>query len=132
MTWLYVALGSAIGGALRYWTVKGVDALAGGPFPWGTLVVNVVGSMVLGVILALFSLEHRWTVTDAQWRQFLVVGVFGGFTTFSTFSVQTLALIQAGAVWHAAANALASVALCVGGAALGWRLGLMVAAATQS
>ncbi|MCB9958086.1 MAG: fluoride efflux transporter CrcB [Rhodospirillaceae bacterium] len=130
MTWLFVAFGSAVGGALRFWSIQWVDSLAEeSSYPWGTLFVNVTGSLLLGVVLGLLSGEHRWTVMEANWRQFLVVGVFGGFTTFSTFSVQTLALIQAGDWGQAALNSVASVVLCVGGAALGWRLGTVVTGA---
>ena len=127
MTWLFVACGSAVGGALRFWSIQWIDSLTEeSSYPWGTLFVNVVGSLLLGLVLGLLTGEHRWTDMEANWRQFLVVGVFGGFTTFSTFSVQTLWLIQAGDWGHAAANCTASVVLCVGGAALGWRLGTAV------
>ena len=126
MTWMYVAFGSAIGGALRYWSIRGVDALVGERFPWGTLFVNITGSLLLGLVLGLLTAEHRWTLAP-HWRQFVVVGVFGGFTTFSTFSMQTVALIQIGAWGSAMANMAGSVLLCVGAAAIGFRGGLALA-----
>lgn len=117
--WLLVAAGSALGGVLRY-----AVALAGGAwlpraFPWGTLGINVVGSFAIGALYVICVTRG----VGADWsRPLLLVGVLGGFTTFSTFSLETLLLIEQGALVRAAAYAASSVVLCVGGAWLGFAL----------
>ena len=90
MNVLYVALGSAIGGVARYCVSL---SLNGGGFPWGTLCVNVVGSLAIG---ALSGFLTHWTGNVAAVRAFAVVGVCGGFTTFSTFSNEAFKMLEAG------------------------------------
>jgi CrcB protein len=114
LPYLWVALGSAIGGVARYW-FTGVGArLMGASFPWGTIVINIVGSLVIGMVAAR-------TPSDAT-RLFVMVGICGGFTTFSAFSLQTLVLLQEGSPGRALANVLLSVLLCVAATWAGWRL----------
>ena len=112
-----VLLGSALGGLARFWL--GLWALAwwGGAFPWGTLLINVLGSAVIGVAAAALPASAN------EARAFLMVGVCGGFTTFSSFSLQALDLLQAGRAAASFAYVAASVLLCIGATAAGWALG---------
>jgi len=115
-------LGGAIGSALRYalstWVTSAASA---GAFPWGTLAVNVIGSFVIGLFMALAEAEGAWWAS-AEVRAFVVVGILGGFTTFSAFSLQTVALFQNGQWLHAAANVLSSIILCLLATAAGFAL----------
>ena len=113
---LAIAGGGAVGAVLRYWISSGVYALIGRGFPYGTLVVNVLGSLVMG-FLYIWLLER--IPGGVAMRAFLLIGLLGAFTTFSTFSVETLNLMEAGQIARAALNTLLSVVLCVGAAALG-------------
>lgn len=117
---LIIALGSALGGVARYWMSGWVAERVGETFPWGTLVVNVVGSALIGA-LAAFGDSARIGL-PSEMRLFLMVGVLGGFTTFSSFSLQTLRLMQDGDWTRAAGNVLLSVAVCLVAVALGYRL----------
>lgn len=110
--YVWVALGGALGSVARYWASTLAVAAFGVTFPWGTLIVNVVGSFVIGVVGAMAAPETRWTVPDDV-RTFVMVGICGGFTTFSSFSLQTYALILEGEVFRAVANTVLSVALCL-------------------
>jgi len=115
-TLFLVALGSALGGAARFLLAGWVGARLGESFPWGTVLVNVLGSALIGALAAqeeMLSLEAR---------QFLMVGVLGGFTTFSSFSLQTLRLAQDGDWVRATGNVLGSVALCLAAVAVGYRV----------
>lgn len=112
LTYALVALGSAIGGTLRYWLAGLVQAAGTGTFPWGTLVVNVTGSAAIGVFATLTATDGRLYV-PSEWRTFFMVGICGGYTTFSSFSLQTLALAQGGEWLAAGLNILGSVALCL-------------------
>jgi CrcB protein len=111
-----IAGGGAIGAVLRYWISTGVYTLIGRGFPYGTLVVNVLGSLIMG-FLYIWLLER--VPGGVAMRAFLLIGLLGAFTTFSTFSVETLNLIEAGQIAKAVLNTLLSVVLCVGAAALG-------------
>jgi CrcB protein len=122
---LWVALGSAIGGALRYWCSGIVALLAGEAFPLGTLVVNVVGSFLIGVVAEVTGPDGRLLMASPA-RQFIMTGLFGGFTTFSSFSLQTLALARDGEWLAAAANIGLSVGLCLLGVWLGFALGTWI------
>jgi fluoride exporter len=103
-----VGLGSAVGGILRYYMGRWVDAWAGGTgFPWGTFVINVSGSFVLGVV-ALLVVERL--PPDYRWAYLLLgTGLCGGFTTFSTFEWETYQLVRDGSYWLALANVAGSV-----------------------
>lgn len=113
---LAIAGGGAIGALLRFWVSSGIYALTGRGFPYGTLVVNVLGSLLMG-FLYVWLLERM--SGDVALRAFLLIGLLGAFTTFSTFSVETLNLIESGHFGRAMLNMLLSVVLCVGAAALG-------------
>ena len=107
-----IALGSAIGGAGRHWVTQLIGARMGELFPWGTLAVNASGSLLIGVLGALSQPNALWNVT-ADARLFLMVGVLGGFSTFSAFSLQTLNLMRDGEGLYAAAYVAASVIVCL-------------------
>ena len=123
MAYLWIALGGALGSAGRYWLSGVVTERAGGTFPWGTLVVNVTGSFVIGLLAALTEPGGRRYLSPSG-RQFLMYGICGGYTTFSSFSLQTLELLRAGDLAKAGANALSSVLLCMVAVWLGYLLGL--------
>ncbi len=112
---LAVALGGAVGAVARYGVAGWVQEAAGSTFPWGTVAVNVTGSFVLGFLLVWFEA----TTAAPEVRAFLAVGIMGSFTTFSTFTYETVALLRDGDVSRAAAYALGSLALGVVAAVLG-------------
>lgn len=119
MMYLWVALGGALGSVARYACSLGAARWFGTAFPWGTLFVNVTGSFVIGLLAALVAADGR-PALGADARAFVLVGVLGGFTTFSSFSLETLSLARGGAVGAAAANVGLSVALCLAGVWLGF------------
>lgn len=112
---LMVGGGGFLGANLRYWLGGWIQSRAGSVFPFGTLAVNVSGSFVLGALLAL-ALRENWS---PGWRLFLGVGVLGGYTTFSTFSQETVALVGDGSHRLALLYVLGNVVLGVLGAWLG-------------
>ena len=120
--WLWVALGGALGSMARFGVAKAVTALTGPKFPWGTLLINIGGSFVIGWFGTLTG--SRGTVSvPPDIRIFVMVGICGGFTTFSSFSLQTLELMQSGELLWAAGYILGSVVLCLLGVWLGTLLG---------
>jgi CrcB protein len=112
ITYLWIAAGSAIGGMSRYGVSRVFTFWFGETFPWGTLACNVTGSLVIGALAALTGPDGRVLVSPDV-RQFLLVGFCGGYTTFSSFSLQTLALVRQGDIIEAGANVLLSVILCL-------------------
>jgi fluoride exporter len=119
MTYLWVAIGGALGSAARYAVSVGTARWLGVTFPWGTLIVNVAGSFAIGLLAALVTADGRPALgSDA--RAFVMVGILGGFTTFSSFSLETLNLARDGALGAAAANVGLSLALCLAGVWLGF------------
>jgi len=127
MLWLAVALGSALGGTARFAVGLLMQRVLGDGFPWGTLLINVLGSFAIGLFGALTQ-PHGAMPASTIVRVFAMVGICGGFTTFSAFSLQTMELLQAGEILPAALYAAGCVALCVGGTFLGYfvatRLGM--------
>ncbi len=121
--YFWIALGSALGGAGRYWCSGFVATHIGETFPWGTLVVNVVGSLLIGLVAALSIPEGRFLIGPTA-RQFLMIGVFGGFTTFSSFSLQVLNLARDGEWLYASAYIGGSLLFCLVGVWLGYGLGV--------
>ncbi len=123
--YLVVALGSALGGAARFGLSGLVARSFGETFPWGTLVVNVIGSFLIGFVATVTGPDGRLLASPAA-RQFWMPGIFGGFTTFSSFSLQTLSLAQEGEWLQAGGNVTGSVVLCLVGVWLGATLGAWV------
>lgn len=113
---LAIAGGGAAGAVARYWVSGRVYQWLGTDFPWGTLVVNVAGSFLIG-LLATVLLERL--PLDVEWRALLIIGFLGAFTTFSTFSWETLALIEQAQYAKAVGNALVSVVACLAATWLG-------------
>lgn len=116
---LAIALGGALGALARFGVGNAVAALFGRVFPWGTLTVNLLGSICIG---ACFLLIVQNEDVRREWESVATVGFLGAFTTFSTFSLETLLLIESGRLLAASGYVAASLALCVGGCALGMRL----------
>ncbi len=110
--YFWVAVGSALGGVGRYWCSGVVARHFGETFPWGTIAVNVVGSFVIGFFATLTAPDGRLFV-GAVPRQFVMTGVLGGYTTFSSFSLQTLNLFAEGEWLKASGNVVLSVVLCL-------------------
>ena len=119
---LAIAFGGAIGAVLRYGLSGWAHRLAGERLPWGTLAVNATGSFALGLVMAV-TLSHAGG--DAWGRQFWAIGVIGAFTTYSTFSYETVAMLQVGDWGGGLANVLLNLALGLGAVLLGLRLGQM-------
>jgi len=116
--YLWIAVGSALGGVGRYWCSGIAARLIGETFPWGTLIVNVVGSFIIGFFATATGPDGRWLVATT-WRQFVMLGFCGGYTTFSSFSLQTLNLVHDGEWLYAGLNIGASLALCLLGVWVG-------------
>ena len=113
---LSIAAGGAVGALLRFWVSSGVHSILGRGFPYGTLVVNVLGSLLMGLFYVL--LLERMTV-GPEVRAGLLIGLLGAFTTFSTFSMETLNLIEQADYLKALLNMLISVIACVSAAWIG-------------
>ncbi|HEY5296520.1 MAG TPA: fluoride efflux transporter CrcB [Verrucomicrobiae bacterium] len=124
LAYLWVALGGALGSVSRFWLSGLVAARFGESFPFGTLVINITGSFAIGIFAALTIPEGR---LDPQSRafaiQFLMIGACGGYTTFSSFSLQTLNLLREREWLYAGGNVILSVALCMIAVWLGYLLG---------
>src|SRR5580692_904869 len=110
--YLAIAVGSALGGVGRFWCSGITARLIGETFPWGTLLVNVVGSFVIGFFSTLTGPDGRILASTTA-RQFVMVGICGGYTTFSSFSLQTLNLMNDGEWLHAGPNIGLSIVLCL-------------------
>ena len=123
-TYFWVALGGAIGSMARLWLSVRVALWIGLAFPWGTILVNITGSLVIGFVATLTGPNGR-VVVPIQAQAFVMVGLCGGFTTFSAFSLQTFELARDGRLLYAGANIVLSVVLCLTAVALGhWLAGL--------
>lgn len=125
VVYLSIAAGSALGGVARYWCSGVAARLFGETFPWGTLLVNVTGSFLIGFFATLTGPDGRMFAGTTT-RQFVMLGLFGGFTTFSSFSLQTLSLVQDGELLHAGGNIIGSVVLCLVAVWLGHILALSI------
>jgi len=121
-TWLWVALGGALGSMARFGLANAMAAITGPQFPWGTLLINILGSFVIGWFGALTGPRGMLSV-PAEMRAFVMVGICGGFTTFSSFSLQTLELLHAGEIVPAGGYIVGSVVLCLAFVWLGVWLG---------
>jgi CrcB protein len=118
MTAFVIFVGAGLGGVARYAITQWVQGSAGANFPWGTLFINVTGSFLLAVVYALLESS----AAAPEWRAFLGIGLIGGYTTFSTFSYETLRLVQDGAWDRALLYIFGSVVLSLAGAMLGFGL----------
>ena len=121
--YLIVFIGGGIGAAARYWLSGFVYRFLDPVFPYGNLVVNVTGSFLIGILMALF--EERFVV-DPMIKVFLTIGILGGFTTFSSFSYETVALLRSGELLFAGLNIILSVSLCLAGTYAGMQLGKLI------
>ncbi len=118
-----IAFGGAVGAVLRFLLSNSVYAIMGRNFPWGTLFVNVLGSLLMGFLYILFVERMQ---TSVELRSFVLVGLLGAFTTFSTFSIETLTLIESGELLRAGLNILISIICCVAACWLGFMLGRQI------
>ncbi|HEY1630036.1 MAG TPA: fluoride efflux transporter CrcB [Rhizomicrobium sp.] len=116
-TCISVMIGGALGSLARYLVSFWALPISRG-LPWGTIGINIAGSFIIGFFGTLTLTQGRYPVSE-NWRLFVMIGICGGFTTFSSFSLQTLDLIRGGAMLRAGANIVASVVLCVAAVALG-------------
>jgi fluoride exporter len=123
MQFLLIAAGGAAGGIGRFWISGLIAKRYGEDFPWGTLVVNVTGATAIGVLAAFLLLPEMHEPRFASAWALFAAGILGSYTTVSTFSLQTLALLHSGEVAHALGNVIASTGLCVSGAAIGFFAG---------
>jgi CrcB protein len=121
--YLLVALGGAIGSVARFGASGLVANKYGESFPWGTLIVNITGSFAIGFFATLTAPEGRWMVGRSG-RNFFMSGICGGYTTFSSFSWQTLNLLQEDEWLYASGNIILSVVFCLGAVWLGHILAL--------
>jgi CrcB protein len=131
LTYFWIGIGSALGGMGRYAVSRAVALNYGETFPWGTLVVNISGSFVIGLLAALTGPDSRLVVSPNT-RNFLMIGICGGYTTFSSFSLQTLELIRNRDFGEAGGNILLSVAACMAAVAIGFIAGSAVGGARLS
>jgi CrcB protein len=112
MIYLWVAFGGALGSVARFWCSGFAAQTIGETFPWGTIIVNVVGSFIIGFAATAMGPDGRMFVGTTT-RQFIMVGFCGGFTTFSSFSLQTLNLLNEGEWFYAMGNIGLSVVMCL-------------------
>ena len=123
MLYVWIAAGSALGGVARYFCTGVASRLLGETFPWGTLFVNVTGSFIIGFFATLTGPDGR-IFAGTTTRQFVMTGILGGFTTFSSFSLQSLNLANDGEWLQAGGNVVGSVVLCLVAVWLGHMLAL--------
>ncbi len=109
--YLLIALGGALGSVARFWLSSIIGNLFSATFPWGTLLVNISGSFVIGFFSTLTAPDGR-VFASSNTRQFFMTGICGGYTTFSSFSLQTLNLARDGEWLQAGANTVGSVVTC--------------------
>lgn len=121
ITYLWIALGGALGSVARYGCSSLAARWVGETFPWGTLIVNIAGSFAIGFFVGLTGPDGRIMVSPNA-RQFVTVGICGGYTTFSSFSLQTLNLVRDGDLLEAGGNVLASVIGCLVSVWLGYAM----------
>jgi len=125
LQYLLIALGGALGSVARFWVSGLVSQRFGAFFPLGTLAVNVTGSLLIGFFATWTDPQGRFLVQPGV-REFVMIGICGGYTTFSSFSLETLNLARNGEWFNAGANALLSVAVCLFAVWLGHVLALTI------
>lgn len=121
LSYIWVGLGGAVGSIARFWASGVVARHFGETFPWGTLIVNVTGSFIIGFFATATGPDGRWLAAPST-RQFVMLGICGGYTTFSSFSLQTLNLARDGEYFRAGANSALSFILCLVGVWFGHAL----------
>jgi fluoride exporter len=126
--YLWIAIGSALGGMARHWVNAVATDWLGPSFPWGTLFINVTGSFVIGFFFAFTGPSGRFDVS-VNTKLFVMTGICGGYTTFSAFSLQTLSLFQDGAWLRGGGYVAASVVVCLLAVWIGYALGAAIAGA---
>lgn len=114
---LLIFLGAGLGGVLRYWISRATYMLLGHAFPYGTLIVNVSGCFLMGLLFVLIL--ERFNGIGTQLRAFCLIGMLGGYTTFSSFSIETMNLFESGHGVSALLNIFLNVGMCIGAAWLG-------------
>lgn len=112
MMYLWIAIGSALGGVARYWCSEVILLRFGDKFPWDILLVNIIGSFIIAFFATLTASDGKLIVSQ-ELRHFVMVGICGGYTTFSSFSLQTFNLLREGQFLNASLNIILSVALCL-------------------
>jgi CrcB protein len=122
VVYFWIAVGSALGGMARFWCSGVIARMFGETFPWGTLIVNISGSFVIGLIAALTAPDGRVFISSTA-RLALMAGFCGGYTTFSSFSLQTLSLLNDGEWTYATGNIAGSVTFCLAAVWAGYALG---------
>jgi CrcB protein len=125
LNYLAVAIGGALGSVARYGLGLAIGRLTGPDFPWPTVFINIVGSFLIGLFVTVTADKGRLPLSP-EMRNFLIVGLCGGFTTFSSFSLQTLDLLRVGRPGWALANVGLSVAICLGAVAAGFWMGQII------
>lgn len=125
LSYLWIAIGGALGSVARYACSDLAARSFGGTFPWGTLIVNIVGSFVIGAFATLTGPDGRWIVAPDA-RLFVTIGICGGYTTFSSFSLQTLNLMRSGEMGAAGLNIAASLVLCLVSVWAGYVAGALI------
>jgi fluoride exporter len=123
MNILLVFIGGGLGAVARYLLQGDVYRFTGASFPYGTIVVNIIGCFTIGIIMS--SMEERFLAAPSL-RIFLTIGILGGFTTFSSFSYETMSLLREGDMLMGGLNVIASVVICLGATWLGLGLGRYV------
>jgi CrcB protein len=124
-SYLWIAIGSALGGTARHWCNAVATQWLGPSFPWGTLFINVTGSLIIGFFFALTDSSGRFDVSSNS-KLFVMTGICGGYTTFSAFSLQSLTLFQDGAWLRGGGYVAASVGLCLLAVWAGYALGAAI------
>lgn len=120
---LAIAVGGAVGSVLRFWVSNWVTGMLGRGFPYGTLLVNVSGSLLMGFLYV--ALIEKFNAST-EWRALLLIGLLGGFTTFSSFSMETFNLIETGEILKALGNVILSVSVCLAATWLGVAVGRQI------
>jgi len=118
--YLYVFLGGGLGSSLRYWLSGLIPRYTGSQFPYGILIVNVIGCFFIGFLMS--ALEERFLINPAL-RVFLTIGILGGFTTFSTFSYETIAMMRDSEFLRASLYVILSLVFGLGGTHIGSLIG---------
>ncbi len=124
LKFLVISLGAVLGANTRYWVADWAAQRFGAAFPYGTIFINLSGSLVLGLFMAVFT-SGRFLI-DPNWRLLVAVGFLGSYTTFSTYTLESVNLIQSGQVWPGFVNLFGSSLLGGLAAAIGMALGKLI------